>query len=137
MAPGNRFAIAFDITPKRGMHVYAPGASSYRVISVKGAEQPFVRALAPKYPQSEIYHFKPLDERVPVFQRPFRLVQSMAVSTSPDARAALKGLEAVTISGSLEYQACDDRLCFTPRSIPVSYTVRLRQLDTERATTPK
>jgi hypothetical protein len=74
---------------------------------------------------------------VPVFQKPFRLVQSMAVATSPDARAALKGVDTVTISGSLEYQACDDRLCFTPRSIPVSYTVKVRQLDTERATVPK
>jgi hypothetical protein len=37
----------------------------------------------------------------------------------------------------LEYQACDDRLCFAPRSIPVSHVVTLRQLDTERATVPK
>jgi hypothetical protein len=90
-----------------------------------------------QYPASEIYHFKPLDERVPVFQKPFRLVESMAVSTSADARAALKGVETVTISGALEYQACDDRLCFNPRSIPVSFTVKLRALDTERATVPK
>jgi hypothetical protein len=61
----------------------------------------------------------------------------MAVSTSVDARAALKGVETVTISGALEYQACDDRLCFNPRSIPVSFTVKLRALDTERATVPK
>lgn len=46
-----------------------------------------------QYPASEIYHFKPLDERVPVFQKPFRLVQSMAVSTSPEARAVLKGVD--------------------------------------------
>jgi hypothetical protein len=90
-----------------------------------------------QYPASEIYHFKPLDERVPVFQKPFRLVQSMAIGTSPDARAALKGVDMVTISGSLEYQACDDRLCFTPRSIPVSYTIKVRPLDTDRASVPK
>jgi hypothetical protein len=54
-------------------------------------------------------------------------VQTLAVTTSSDARAALKGLDTVTISGSIEYQACDDRLCFTPRSIPVSYTVKFRQ----------
>ena len=90
-----------------------------------------------QYPASELYHFKPLNERVPVFQKSFRLIQSMAFSTSPEARTALKAQETVTITGSLEYQACDDRLCFTPRSIPVSYTVRLRQLDTERATATK
>jgi hypothetical protein len=42
----------------------------------------------------------------------------------------------VTIAGTLEYQACDDRLCFPPRSIPVSYAVKLRQLDSERAAVP-
>jgi hypothetical protein len=31
----------------------------------------------------------------------------------------------------------DDRLCFTPRSLPLSYTVKVRQLDTERTTVPK
>jgi hypothetical protein len=74
---------------------------------------------------------------VPVFQKPFRLVQGIAVSTSPEARAALKGVDTITISGSLEYQACDDRLCFNPRLIPVSYTVKVRQPDTERASVGK
>ena len=75
--------------------------------------------------------------RARLFQKPFRLMHSMAVNTSPESRAALKGVETVTISGSLEYQACDDRVCFAPHSIPVSYTVKLRPLDTERATVPK
>ena len=48
IAPGNRVAIAFDITPRRGMHVYAPGASGYRVISVRVADQPFVREDLPR-----------------------------------------------------------------------------------------
>src|SRR5262249_35996902 len=42
VAPGNRFSVAFDVTPKPRMHVYAPGASSYRPISVTIAPQPFV-----------------------------------------------------------------------------------------------
>ena len=71
------------------------------------------------------------------FRNRFDSCKAWPVSTSPEARAALKGVEAVTIAGTLEYQACDDRLCFTPRSIQVSYTVKLRQLDTERAMVPK
>jgi len=60
---------------------------------------PILATRALQYPASEIYYFKPLDERVPVFQTPFRLVQTMAVSTSRDAQAALKGVDTVTISG--------------------------------------
>lgn len=137
VAPGSLFSLVLDVKPNPGIHVYAPGAKDYKIVSVRLDTNPVVAARPLQYPASEVYHFKPLDERVPVFQKPFRLVQGMAVSTSPDARAALKGAETVTISGSLEYQACDDRLCFAPRSIPVSHTVNLRQLDTERATPTK
>ena len=35
IAPGNRITLTFDIVPHRGVHVYAPGASSYRVIAIK------------------------------------------------------------------------------------------------------
>ncbi len=137
VAPGSLFTLVFDVTPNANIHVYAPGAKNYRVINVRLNPNPILVLRPLQYPASEIYHFKPLDERVPVFQKAFRLVRPMAVSASPDARAALKGVDAVTITGSLEYQACDDRLCFTPRWIPVSYTVKVRQLDTERPTVPK
>ena len=90
-----------------------------------------------QYPASDIYFFEPLNERVPVFQKPFRLTQSAAVSPSSANRAALAAVEAITIKGTLDYQACDDRVCFTPKSIPVSYSVKVRQLDTERANVPK
>jgi peroxiredoxin Q/BCP len=137
VAPGSVFLIVFDVKPNSGMHVYAPGAKDYKVINFRIDANPVLATRALQYPASEIYHFKPLDERVPVFQKPFRLAQSLAIGTSPAARAALKGVDTVTIAGSLEYQACDDRLCFTPRSIPVSYTVKVRPLDTERASVPK
>jgi peroxiredoxin len=137
VAPGSLFSVVFDVKPHAGIHVYAPGATSYRIINFRIEPNPILEARPLHYPASEIYYFKPLDERVPVFQKPFRLVQRLVVSTSPDARAALKGIETISIAGSLEYQACDDRLCFTPRSIPVSHTVKLRQLDTERAAVPK
>jgi len=61
----------------------------------------------------------------------------MASSTSPESRAALAKIDTMTIRGTLDYQACDDRICFTPKSVPVAYTVKLRQLDTERATVAK
>jgi hypothetical protein len=127
VAPGSLFSVVFDVKPHAGIHVYAPGATDYRIINVRIDPNPIVETRPLQYPASEIYYFKPLDERVPVFQKSFRLVQTLAVTTSSDARAALKGLDTVTISGSIEYQACDDRLCFTPRSIPVSYTVKFRQ----------
>jgi hypothetical protein len=43
VAPGNRFTLAMSVVPKPGMHVYAPGASPYRVVTLTIAAQPFVR----------------------------------------------------------------------------------------------
>jgi hypothetical protein len=39
----------------------------------------------------------------------------------------------MTVKGVLTYQACDDKLCFTSQSAPLTWTVTLRQLDRERA----
>ena len=55
IAPGNRFSIAMDVRPRDGIHVYAPGAANYRVITLNIAAQPFVRMLPIKYPPSQIY----------------------------------------------------------------------------------
>ena len=75
IAPGNRISVALEVKPRTRMHVYAPGASSYRVIALKIDAQPFVRALPMKYPASEIYNFKPVNEKTPVYQKAFTLVQ--------------------------------------------------------------
>jgi hypothetical protein len=132
IAPGNRFTLAFDIVPHRGMHVYAPGASGYRAIGFSAEQQPFVRLMPLDYPTSEIYFFTPLNERVPVFQKPFTLKQDVVVEASPQAQAALRGKDTLTVKGSLEYQACDDKICYNPESIPLSWTLTLRPLVFER-----
>ena len=38
----------------------------------------------------------------------------------------------MTISATLDYQACDDNVCFTPQSVPLTWTIGLRALDRER-----
>lgn len=135
VAPGSLFSVVFDIRPRDRIHVYAPGADGYRVIGFNLDPDPMLIARPVEYPESEIYFFEPLNERVPVFESPFRLTQVMHVSAAREDRAALADRESITITGTLDYQACDDRVCFNPQSVPVSYTVKLRSLDTERANT--
>jgi peroxiredoxin len=134
IAPGNRFAVMLEIAPKRAMHVYAPGASSYRIVSVKIADQPALRALPLKYPASEIYTFKPLNERVPVYQKPFTLVQELVLEGDPKSQAVYRGKDTLTITGRLDYQACDDKVCYNPASVPLSWTLNLRPLVVQRPT---
>ena len=124
VTPGTQFSLMFEITPRPRMHVYAPGAHSYQVIRVRLNPNPRVVVRPLEYPPSEIFVFEPLDERVPAYQKAFTLRQPLLVRAP--ARGTRTGVDEVTIKGTLEYQACDDRVCFRPQSIPVSYTVRLR-----------
>jgi peroxiredoxin len=133
VAPGQRFSATVDVAPHANMHVYAPGAKGYRVIGLKFESSPeFTATGQPQYPASEIYHFKPLDERVPVFQKPFRLIQDVVLNGTPQAQAALRGRDKVTLKGTLEYQACNEKECFNPVAIPLTWTISVKALVVQR-----
>ena len=132
---GTRFSLALDVEPGPNMHVYAPGAEEkgYRVIGFN-LDQPEIARIEPVvYPESEIYYFEPLDERVPVYQRPFTILQEVVMDADAQAEEIMSNLDALTLTGTLDYQACDDAICFLPQSIPVSFTVDLDMPDRQRA----
>ncbi len=123
VAPGSRVTLTFDITPARRIHVYAPGAE-YQVIGIKMDAQPGLTAAPLAYPPSETYYFEPLDEHVPVYQKPFTLKQELTLGDD-----ALKGKETLTLTGKLEYQACDDKVCFKPNAIPFKFELKVKAPD--------
>lgn len=128
-APGERLSLVVDASPKPGMHLYAPGKHTYRVVQVTIDPQPWLRTHDTVYPASEIYHFKPLDERVEVFMKPFRLRRDLTLLATPAAQKQLAAMPSVTITGALDYQACDDKLCYNPARVPFSFTVEMKPLD--------
>jgi DsbC/DsbD-like thiol-disulfide interchange protein len=123
VAPGARLSLSIEVTPRRGMHVYAPGKHDYQVVRFVLDSRPWLTSQPLKYPPSEIYHFVPLDERVETYLKPFTLVQDLAVPGTAEARKALAGQKSVTVSGTLEYQACDDKVCYAPTKVPLSFTL--------------
>ena len=127
-ALGTRFSLAVVITPKSGMHLYAPGATDYRIVSLNITPEPHLRIEPSQYPASEIYYFAPLDERVPVFQQPFTLRVEAVAEATAEARRAFAGRDELVITGTLDYQACDDAICYNPVSVPLSWTVALEGL---------
>ena len=122
VTPGKKVSLAFEVTPKRSMHVYAPGKHDYQVIAVKVDPQPWLKVEPTSYPPSEIYHFKELDEKVETYGKPFKLVQQLTVLDTAAAKKALAAAP-LKVSARLEYQACDDKVCYAPQRIPVSFTV--------------
>ena len=132
-APGTHFSLVVDVVPGPRVHVYAPGVTGYQPIAIEVQPQPGLVVRAPQFPNAEDYFFKPLNEHVQVFQRPFRIVQDLEIDPSPEAAAALKDKTDMAIAGTLAYQACDDKVCFTPQSVPLRWTIGLRALDRDRA----
>jgi hypothetical protein len=129
VAPGQRLTIAVQVTPRPRMHLYAPGKHDYQVVQLTLDPQPWLRVHETQYPPSEIYHFKPLDERVEVYTRPFRLTRDVTLLATQEAQKQLDALSSVTVTGALEYQACDDAICFNPAKVPIAFTLSLRSLD--------
>ena len=132
IAPGNRFSLVLDVNPGPGIHVYVPGAKGYRAIALNIAPQPGIRVLPVQFPASQTYFFKPLNEHVAVYQKPFTLVQEVILEGTQQAQAALRGKESMMLTGTLDYQACDAKQCFNPASVALSWTLTLKSLIRER-----
>jgi hypothetical protein len=130
---GQRIALALDIELKPGMHVYAPGAQGYIPIEWKIAETPAYTAHAPVYPAPVKLYLKPIKETVPVFRGKFRLTGDLTVGQEAQVRPLLDGDGNLTIEGTLRYQACDERTCYTPQTAPLKWNLRYEALDRQRA----
>jgi hypothetical protein len=127
-APGQQVALLLDVTPGDRIHVYAPGQDSYLSIEVKLTESLDYRIGRPAYPESRPYFFEPLNETVQVFDRPFRIRQHVTLALTPAMRERAEAGGSLEIAGSLEYQACDDKVCFRPESVPLRWTIQLTPL---------
>ena len=122
--PGNvlkgnwKIALFVDVTPNANIHVYAPGSKDYIPITVKPEPQPQMKFGKVTYPKADVMTFA--DEKVPVFQKPFRLTQDATIDKSAKSGSTL------TIPGIVNFQACDDKVCYPPEKVAVSWTVAVK-----------
>jgi hypothetical protein len=85
-APGHRVTLMIDVTPGGDIHVYAPGQDGYIAVAVKLDPSPDFRIGEARYPASRDYFFAPLNERVKVYDRPFRILQDVTMALTPALR---------------------------------------------------
>jgi hypothetical protein len=120
--PGDRIALILDASLKPGMHVYAPGAEGYIPISWTLNGSTAYTAHAVEMPAPRILYLAAIDEKAPVFEGRFRLIRDVTVARSQPAGD-------LTIEGELKYQACDDRMCYLPETVPLNWTLRVEKHD--------
>jgi hypothetical protein len=132
--PGQRVTLTLDFEMEPGHHAYATGDHTYRALALKLEPSPYVRLDAPRFPPARPFEFKPLQETVPVFEGRFRMQQDVILAVR-DAIAPLlvTADPMLVLAGVVEYQVCSDTICYRPGSLPVTWSLRVRLLDRDRA----
>jgi hypothetical protein len=126
VAPGQRLTLRIDVTPGPRMHVYAPGQQGYIPIALTIDATPDIRVVHPMvYPTPGTFYFAPLKETVKVYEKPFRLMQDVTLALTPSFRQRATSGDTLRLTGSLEYQACDDKVCYRPQTVAVEWTMKL------------
>lgn len=120
VGPGARVSLRLDVAPKPKMHVYSPEQKDYIPISLRIEKNAAIKVQPAVFPKAEKYLFKALDETQLVYSKPFQIVQP--VSIAPSAKAGTS----VVVTGTIEYQACDESVCYRPVSVPVTWTLRVK-----------
>jgi hypothetical protein len=122
-APGARVTLSLDVTPAPKIHVYAPGQIG--AIAVKLQSSPDFKLVAARYPPSVSYFFAPTNETFKVYNAPFQITQDVTIAATARMKQRAAAKETLVIPGTLDYQACDDLVCYRPDRLEISWKVEL------------
>lgn len=132
--PGTRVTLVAEVRLPLDVHVYAPGTKGYKPIKLVLDPVPQLELQPVVYPPSKTLYLPAIKEQVPVFEGAFHISQDIQVSTVAEFWGSLgKDGKTFTITGKLEYQACDKTTCFLPTSVPVKWHLQVFPLDRTRA----
>jgi hypothetical protein len=107
------------------MHIYAPGVRGYRPVVLTIEAMLDLTVHAPEFPRSKVMLLQAIKERVPVYEGKVRITRDFTIS--PGVRSPQ-----VEVRGQFEYQACDDEICYVPKTVPLAFTIDMESLDRER-----
>jgi hypothetical protein len=131
--PQQRIALSLDIALKPKLHVYAPGVKDYIPIEWDLAQGPFLKAHPFAYPASKTLRLKAIKEEAPVYEGRVRLTREITFGAEAALRPLISPSGELVLKGTLKYQACDDRKCYTPETVPVEWRFQFEGLVRERA----
>jgi AhpC/TSA family/Thiol:disulfide interchange protein DsbD, N-terminal len=129
---GNRLSLVAEVDLKPKMHVYAPGVEGYIPVDWEMEEVSGVTNYPAEYPGSEMLHLPAINEIVPVYQGHFRMVRDVMIGQPNEIQHLLNAQGELVIKGSFRYQACDDKICYLPKTVPLEWTFRFEQHDRTR-----
>jgi AhpC/TSA family protein/cytochrome c biogenesis DsbD-like protein len=123
--PGNRLSVVANIELPPKMHIYAPGVRGYLPVALLIDKSSDIAVHEMKYPKARIMNLKAIKERVPIYEGRIRIERDFTVSPSIKS-------ERLELKGTLEYQACDDQICYAPMKVPLVFSLEVEQLERQR-----
>jgi hypothetical protein len=134
--PDLRFTLVADFTLPPKMHVYTPEVKGYIPIQWKIEDSPNYTAKPAEYPKGQLLMLPAINEIVSVYQNSFRITEDVVMAASNVLQPILNGDKTLKIRGELKYQACDDKICYLPQTVPLEWTLKLEPLDRDRVPEP-
>lgn len=130
---GNRLSLILDISLKDKMHVYASGAQGYRPIELKITKSPAFTLVPAEYPRAQTLYLKAIRESAPVYQGHVRLSQEIVlIPNTKKLEELVNTANELVVEGNLSYQACDDKICYLPKTIELKWAIKIIPPDRER-----
>jgi len=124
--PGGRITLILDFEPKPRVRVYAPGAGPYSPVEWDLKESSIWASGPVTFPPSHLFSSPDTKKLVPVFEGRVRLVRGITIS--PALAAARSQTPCLSVEGSFRYQACDDKECYLPKILPLTWVFKNREL---------
>jgi len=78
---------------------------------------------------------KPIKETALVYRRKVRLTREITFGQEAALKPLVSPSGELVLKGSLRYQACDDRECYTPETVPVEWRFQFQGMERERVPT--
>lgn len=120
VAPGGATTLWVDVAPHRSVHIYAAGATDFLPVALTVSPGAPVLPGKVSYPKPDVATAQGSIGDVPAYSKPFRI--ALPVTVAKSARAG----ERLTVSGVVNYQACDERLCYPSSTAPVTWSITVK-----------
>lgn len=129
---GEHIALVLDVHLADRTHVYAPGVKGYIPIDWHLVDSPAVTSASAAYPEAKLLHLEAINETVPVYDGEFRLSRDIIIASDKVITPLLDAQGNFVVEASFRYQACDDRQCFIPETVPLKWVLHFDHLDRTR-----
>ena len=130
--PGHRILLSLEIDLPARMHVYAPGVSGYIPVEWKMDQTGGTKLHSVQFPAPEKLYLKAIKETALVYRRKVRLTREVTFGQESALKPLVSPSGELVLKGSFRYQACDDRECYIPETVPIEWRFQFQGMERER-----